>query len=228
MSQRIGAAAGIVFVVLAFATLGLAPPPPGLDATPAEVVEYFTDNTGGLQAMRLLFALSIAAATVWFGAARAHVWRGGDSAPWGPVATVGMAVVAVSWLLISAILSATAVQLEDLDPGIVLFAGTVTDMANFSGQLGIALLALGVSAGAHERRSLPSWLVVVGAVMAAISLVSTAGFATDAAWVDGTLYASWLPFVVWFVGVSVVVWRAAPAEPSLAVDRPGREAAAVG
>lgn len=217
MSQRIGAAAGILFVVLSFATLGLAPPPPSLDATPAEVVEFFTDNTGGLQAMSLLFALSIAAATVWFGAVRAHVWTSGDSAPWGPVATVGMAVVAVSWLLISTIVSATALQLEDLDPGTVLFAGTVTDLANFSGQLGVALLALGVSAGARERRSLPTWLVVVGAALAAIALLSTAGFATDAAWVEATLYATWLPFVVWFVGVSVVMWRAAPAEVSAAV-----------
>lgn len=214
MSQRIGAAAGILFIVISFASLGLAPPPPGLDATPAEVVEHFADNTGGLQAMSLLFALAIAAATVWFGAVRAHVWTGGDSAPWGPVATVGMAVVAVSWLLIGAIVSATALQLEDLDPETVLFAGTLTDMANFASQLGIALLALGVSAGARERRSLPTWLVAVGAAMAAISLLSTAGFATDAAWVDATLYASWLPFVVWFVGVSVVLWRAAPAEVS--------------
>lgn len=212
MSQRIGAAAGILFVVLGFATLGLAPPPPGLDATAAEVVEYFTDNTGGIQAMSLLFALSIVAATVWFGAVRAHVWTGGDSAPWGPVATVGMAVVAVSWLLISALVSATTLQLEDLDPGTVLFAGTLTDMANFASQLGIALLALGVSAGARERRSLPTWLVVVGAVNAALALLSIAGFATDAAWVDATLYAGWLPLVVWFVGVSVVMWRAAPAE----------------
>ena len=212
MSQRIGAAAGILFVVLSFATLGLAPPPPGLDATAAEVVEYFADNTGGLQAMSLLFALSIAAATVWFGAVRAHVWTGRDSAPWGPVATVGMAVVAVSWLLISTLVSATALQFEDLEPGTVLFAGTLTDLANFSGQLGIALLALGVSAGARERRSLPAWLVADGGVMAAIALLSTAGFATDAAWVEVTLYAAWLPFVVWFVGVSVVMWRAAPAE----------------
>lgn len=216
MSQRIGAAAGILFVVLSFATLALAPPPPSLDASPAEVVEYFTDNTGGLQAMSLLFALSIAAATVWFGAVRAHVWTGGDSAPWGPVATVGMAVVAVSWLLISTIVSATSLQLDDLDPGTVLFAGTLTDSANFASQLGIALLALGVSAGARERQSLPAWMVVVGAVMAAISLLSTAGFATDAAWVEATLYASWLPFIVWFVGVSVVMWRAAPAEESAA------------
>lgn len=227
MSQRIGAAAGILFIVLSFASLGLAPPPPGLDATPAEVVEHFTDNTGGLQAMSLLFALSIAAATVWFGAVRAHVWTGRDSAPWGPVATVGMAVVAVSWLLIGAILSATAFQLEELDPGIVLFAGTLTDMANFSSQLGIALLALGVSAGARERRSLPTWLVVVGALMAAISLLSTAGFTTDAAWVDATLYAAWLPFVVWFVGVSVVLWRAAAAPATAAAARP-RETATVG
>ena len=29
MSQRIGAAAGILFIVLSFASLGLAPPPPG-------------------------------------------------------------------------------------------------------------------------------------------------------------------------------------------------------
>lgn len=216
MSQRIGAAAGILFLVLSFASLGLAPPPPGLDASAAEVVEHFADHTGGLQAMSLLFALSIAAATVWFGAVRAHVWAGGDAAPWGPVATVGMAVVAACWLLIGAVVSATAVQFERLDPETVLFAGTLTDMANFGSQLGIALLALGVSAAARERRSLPAWLVVVGAVMAAISLVSTAGFATDAAWVEVTLYASWLPFVVWFAGVSVVLWRAAPAEVTAA------------
>src|SRR5690606_7391903 len=91
MNHRIGAVAGIAFIVLSFASLTLAPPPPGLDASAAEVVDFFADNTGGLQAMGLLFAVSIAAATVWFGAVRAHVWADGHDAPWGPVATVGMA-----------------------------------------------------------------------------------------------------------------------------------------
>ncbi|HMQ24774.1 MAG TPA: hypothetical protein PKA98_02205 [Acidimicrobiales bacterium] len=207
MNQRIGAVAGIAFIVLSFASLTLAPPPPGLDAGAAEVVDFFADNTGGLQAMGLLFAVSIAALTVWFGAVRGHVWAGGDDAPWGTVATVGTAVVAVAWLLIAALVSGVALQLDELDPSVVLFAGTLADMANFASQLGLALLALGVSVGAWERGSLPRWLVVVGAVNAAVSLVSTAGFATDAGWVEATLYAAWLPFVVWFVGVSVVLWR---------------------
>ena len=120
-------------------------------------------------------------------------------------------------MLIGAVSSGTALRIDDLDQGTVLFAGTFAAMANFVSQLGIALLALGVSVGARERRSLPAWLVAVGAALAAIALVSTAGFATDAAWVDGILYATWLPFVVWFVGVSVVMWRAAPAEGSAAV-----------
>lgn len=225
MNHRIGAVAGIAFIVLSFASLTLAPPPPGLDASAAEVVDFFADNTGGLQAMALLFAVSIAAATVWFGAVRAHVWAGGDDAPWGTVATVGMAVVAVTWLLMAVLVSGVALQLDELDPSVVLFAGTLADMANFASQLGIALLALGVSAGAWERGSLPRWLVVVGGVMAALSLVSTAGFATDAGWVDATLYAAWLPFVVWFVGVSVVLWRS----PEGSTAEPRRpEAVAVG
>lgn len=224
MNQRIGAVAGIAFVVLGFASLGLAPPPPGLDDSVREVVDWYADNTGGIQAMGLMFALTITAATIWFGAVRVHVWAGHDSPPWGPVATVGMAVIAVSWTLIAAVSSAVAFRLDDLDPGIVVFGGTLADMANYVSQLGLALLALGLSAGAREHRSLPSWLVVVGGALAVLALASTAGFAVDAAWVDAAEFASWLPFIVWMVGVSVVLWRAAASSP--VGDRPSREAVA--
>ena len=216
MNQRLGAAAGVAFVVLSFASLALAPTPPGFDATAAEFVDWYQGSTAGIQASGFLFGLSMVLAAVWFAYARAHVDGDGGGSTFGPVATVGMAVMAVGWIMTGGISSAVAMRVDELDPGVVVLGAMLAGMAGMASQFGLALLAGGMAAQAQRAGSLPRWLVVVGWLAAATALVSTVGMATDSDVVDLLLFANWPPFVVWFVGVSVVLWRSGGTAPATA------------
>ena len=105
MNPRIGAVAGIAFIVLSFASLALAPTPPGFDGTAEEFVDWYQGSTAGIQASGLLFGLSMVLAAVWFAFARAHVDGRVAPSTFGPVATVGMAVMAVGWIMTGGISS---------------------------------------------------------------------------------------------------------------------------
>lgn len=232
MNQRIGAVAGIVFIVLSLASMGIAPVPPGADGTAAEFVDWYQGSTTGIQVTAFLFGLSMVVAAVWFGYVRAHVEPNGASAPFGPVATVGMAVMAVGWILTGGISSVVAMRIDELDAGVVVLGAMLAGLANMASQFGLALLMGGVTAQAQVNRSLPRWLLVFGWLGAALALASTVGIATDSEAAEVLLFANWVPGAVWWVGVSVVLWRSGSTAPSgRPVDAsaaPRREAAAVG
>jgi hypothetical protein len=232
MNQRIGAVAGIAFIVLSLASMGLTPMPPGFDGTATEFVDWYQGSTTGIQVTAFLFGLSMVVAAVWFGYARAHVEPHGASAPFGPVATVGMAVMAVGWILTGGISSVVAMRIDELDAGVVVLGAMLAGSANMVSQFGLALLVGGVTAQAQITRSLPRWLIVFGWMGAALALVSTVGIATDSEAVELLLFANWVPGTVWWVGLSVVLWRSGSATGSdSAADAPAaprREAAAIG
>lgn len=227
MNQRIGAVAGIAFVVLSFASLSLAPAPPGFDGTAAEFVDWYQGSTTGIEVTAFLFGLCIVLAAVWFGYARAHVAPDGADAPFGPVATVGMAVMAVGWILTGGTSSVVAMRIDELDAGVVVLGAMLAEKTNVASQFGLALLTGAVTAQGQLTRTLPRWLVVFGWLGAALALASTVGIATDSEAVDLLLLANWLPFLVWFVGLSVVLWRRGGSRRAVAAEPPATPATPV-
>lgn len=225
MNKRTGAVAGIVFLVLSFGSFALAPPPPAPDATTADWLEWYTDNPGGIQATAFLFGLTVLAILVWFGAVRAHVWRGSDAAPLAPIATVGIAVMCVGWLTAGGISSAVAQRVDELGADVVVFAAVLAGVMSAAAQFGLAALMGAVSAQAHARGTLPRWLVAAGGIGAVMAMTTGVGVASDGGFVMPLVYASWLVTTVWIAGTSVALWKGAAAESDAAAGDTNRAAA---
>ncbi len=226
MNKRTGAVAGIVFLVLSFASFALAPPPPAPDAATAEWVRWYTDNPGGIQALAFVFGLTVLALLVWFGSVRAHVWRGSDAAPLGPIATIGVAVMCVGWLAASGVSSSVALRIDELGADVVVFAAVLAGVLSAAAQFGLAATMGAISAQAHAHGTLPRWLVATGGIGAALAIATGAGVASDGGFVMPLVYASWLVTTIWIVGISVALWKGAAAESAAPAGETDRVEAA--
>jgi len=210
MNTRLGALGGFTFLVLGWASMGLVPQPPGATATATEWIDWYDGSAGGIQATAFLAGIVVLALLVWFGGMRQRVWRGDDSAPWGPIATVGFALLATGQLVGAGLTSVVAMRLDELGPDLVVFSSVLVGVLYAFGQFGVAAVMGAISAEAQRTGALPRWLVVLGWAGAATSVATGAGMATENEAVMGAIFLAWIFVSVWIAGCSVVLWKGAP------------------
>jgi hypothetical protein len=180
--ERFAPLSGLVFLVLAIASIVVGGEPPSADDSTAEVVEFWDENEGSQLASSILGAWA-AAALVWFGASvrEAVVRVEGGPSRLGSIALAGTVLTAAGITMNAVFQFAAADVHDDVPPEVlqtisVLYADTFFPMAagNF-----LFLLAAGIAAirhGAFDKR-----LAWIGIVIGVLS-ITPAGFFAFIAW----------------------------------------------
>jgi len=218
--RRLGGAAGILFTILFLIAFFISGDPPGFNASPEQLADYFADNRGELQ---VTTALLIAAGPLFllFLAALARVLRIGEGR--GP-ATLSAAAYAGGLIFAALILLAVGLLWATSYHG-GLEAGAMQGLYDASN--GSFLLAFGIglttlvgatAAVGLATGTLGRWLSVFGVVLAAYTLVVAiiASFSETGAFnpIDGDLTGiAVLAFLVWTVWTSIVLIAHAEGEP---------------
>jgi len=226
VNPRLAALGGIVFLVLSFATFGMAPAPPAFDAPPADIVAWYADDGDGIRAIAVTFAFAVMGLVVWVAGLRDLIWADGRRTGLAGATTTGVGLVAVCWLATAGISSAVAMRIEELGDDVVVFAATIANVLSAAGQMGLVLAIGGLTLAGSACGVLPRWATVIGWIAAAAALVATGGMAIDAEAFSAVVALAWLATTVWVVALTVVLLRCGPGRVEPGAGE--REAAAAG
>jgi len=218
--ERVGAASGIVAVVLIMACFAIVPAPPKLNNLP-KTITYLADHRTGVLVQSYLFILSTGFA-VWFASSvRTHLRRneGGtgrvsDVAFGG--ALVGSALLAVSAMFVagSAFRADTAANAANIrlmaDLGTIAFAMAAVPVAIFVGATAVVSMRSGAFPMAHYVAGFAVTLALVGVPLLLVG--DTGFFSVNDPFNAGTL--ALLAFLVWeaVTSVMLIVGEAAEVE----------------
>ena len=215
--ERLGAATGIGFVVLAVASFVFGPTdkPPGFDDSAQEVASFIGDNRDKIQVLSALTLLS-APLFLWFLGSLARTLRLAEERGPGRLAAVSFAggIVAVTLAILGTALQLAASQ-SDLDPSavrVLWYGGAMT----FAFALGVGITTFVGAASVLGLRSgaLPGWLAGAGVVLALFALVvgTVATFQETGAFsaANGEVgLCAFLLFLLWTLATSICLVRAA-------------------
>ena len=200
--ERIGAAAGVLFVILVL--IGSFLPgesPPAVDDSARDIARYFHGHSGAIQAGAFIVGLG-AIALLWFlGSLWSRLRRPEGTRRLATIAAGG-GVVTIGLVLIGFAMNATiALRLESLGVlGARFFytlSSVVISMASFS----IAALVIATSAAAMRSKVFPVWLGWVGAVLGLLWVIAGLGVATDN---SGIFTLGFIAFLLWLVWILVI------------------------
>ena len=211
--EKYAALGGVVFVVLnvvSAVTTGSPPDPSKAD----KVTKWFSDHTGAIELSQFLGVLSVIALLWWFGS----LWRKMAVAEGGRhrlsvVAALALVFGGAMFMAANAMLSATALRLDDAGGGATIFYTLFTVLLSTAGG-GVLTFLTAVSVLALRTKMLPAWMAYLGLLSAALFLVATIGSASDstAFMIFGLL--GFITWCVWTLGVSFELWK----HPASAVD----------
>lgn len=206
--ERWGVLGGVVFVVLDVAVAVLGGEPPASDAGTAEITRHLSDHRFGTEAGLWLFGLAAVALLWWMGSLwRRMVRAEGGTARLAVVSLGGLTVAGSLSLAAAAVLAAAGSRVDDLGATVTVVHSMSVLLLAASG-FGVATHLLATSVLGARTGTLPSWVVGVGVVSAALFvgsavLTTTAGGGTADA-IGALGFALWC---VWILAVSAVMWR---------------------
>ena len=207
--ERISAMGGIVFVLVTVVGAFLAGAPPAASDSAAKITKYFQDHHGAIEASQVLNGIGVIALLWWFGSLWRMMSRAEDERPrMAIVAGLALAFAGGLALLSGAIVSATALRIDDIGAGAQIFYVLSTVVIASSGFALVAHLAA-VSSLNYRKHMLPVWITYVGWLAALGFLVASLGSASDASAFNFIGLISFLVWCVWIVGISVLLWQGA-------------------
>jgi hypothetical protein len=203
--DRVGAVAGIAFVLL---FVGIIMVPPHLPAPQHPIADIAqtaaADRTGILVSVYMSFLLT--GALLVFGAVVvARLWRSDRGASgWWIIALAGLAVAAVPDDTVARFVRAV----QHGATGDSLWIGYPISPDGVVMAIPLAVFLLGVG-GVRAGEALPRWLSWLALVLAGALVVGAAGVAFDefGGPVGPALFLGYVGFFVWTISVSVVLWR---------------------
>ena len=219
-SDRLGALAGVWFVVLGVVVGVLPGKPPASDAPAADVARYFADRHGRIQAGQVVLGLAFLGAVWWFGS----VWRllcRGDNAPprLAVIATIGLAWTGLINLTSNGLLAGAALRHDELgsSAGVYFsFAGVLASTA----ALGIAAFLAALAMAGFRAAEVPRWVAVVSAVGVVVAAIASIGSGSDSPiFVDGANIAAFAIFALVVLATSWVLWRDTPSSATVSPSR---------
>ena len=206
--ERVGAAAGVVFVVLLLVGGFIAGTPPDPDDSAREFREYFVDNDTALKVGAYLNGLAIFPFLIFLGALWSRVRSVGDETR--PLATMlaGAGVVGVGLASVgTAVTAATAIRIGEVGGGGAKFFFTLSAVATGMTAFAVAVLVATVSVAAVRARVFPPWLGPAGAVLAVAWLISGLSVATEATGIGVFGFIVFLLWLVWVLVISYFLFR---------------------
>ena len=217
---RLGAGAGLLFVLLGIASGPLLPQPPDAGADATTVLHYFAGHETRIVTASMLAAAAAVSLAFFFGALATRLVP--DRLAARAISTGGAIVVAVS--VLGAIgLAAVARSAQGLGATAALRAAFQVERGVFfvAPALGMAIVAAAAARGI-ARAGGPGWLTALSAVLGLVGLgAGLAGVASGSSAVAGFGFAGFLLTIVWVLGVSITLWRR-PAAAAISAEQPIR------
>ena len=204
--EKYAALGGLAFVVLNIAgSAGTGAPP---DPDKAEkVTEWFHDHAGAIELSQFLGVLSVIALLWWFGS----LWRKMAAAEGGRhrlsiIAALGLVFSGAMFMVANAMLSATALRLDDAEGASTIFY-TLCGVLLSSAGAGIVTFLVAVALLALRTKMLPAWMAYLGLLSAALFLVATIGSASDATAFMLFGFLGFITWCIWTLAVSFELWK---------------------
>jgi hypothetical protein len=228
--ERVAAATGVLFVLLAFIGFLFAPDPPSPGDSNEQILAYFSDKETQLRWQALFFAVA-GAALLWFAGTLASLlrrrldvtrgttgWLGDAGSRWPPIVVASAATaVGIYTAGVAAYTSLAARAGEEIDAGAgrALFelGGSLITYTNFPALVFVGAASLAIA----NTRLLDDWVAWLGAVVVAVLAIDGIGAViadSDTFGPSGALgIIAFLSFLVWVLITSgLLAWRgAAPA-----------------
>ena len=219
--ERYAALGGVAFVVLAVVGTFIAGSPPAADDSAAEITEWFVDNPGAIQTSQFLNGLGLVALIWWAGSLFRKMNRAEAGRPrLSVVAIAGFVFAGVCAMVSGAVMSATALRIDELGDAQVFYTLSMVLLATSAFGLVAALGA--ISALSMRTKMLPQWLTYLGLLVALLFLIGSISSATDEAAFGFFGFAGFLVWCIWILGVSFEMWK----KPTSATVAPSATATA--
>jgi Domain of unknown function (DUF4386) len=209
-SNRIGAVAGISFVLIALVAGALPGAPPHADGKASTYQNYFIEHQGALVTQAWLYALA-APLMLMFAVSVRRILRQADGFLsdvflLGTTTIVGLQVVTYAMQI------AFAQTADSLPAGVVFtvgvhFQGVLIGLWGFI----MATTAFGYACCVFASGVLPRWTAYLAVLAVVVSLTATAGvfFRTGPFCLEGG-FSAWAPAVttvLWYLGTSIAMLR---------------------
>ena len=205
--EKYAALGGVVFVVLSVVGSFIAGTPPAADDSATEIAEWFTDHSGAIQASQFLNGVALIALTWWGGSLFRRMARAENGRPrLSVVAIVGLVFGGTFALVSGAIMSATALRIDEIGDGAQVFYTVSMVLLSTSG-FGLVAALAAISALNLRTKMLPQWLTFAGWLVAVLFLIGSIGSATDSAAFGFFGLVGFLVWCIWILGVSYEMWK---------------------
>jgi hypothetical protein len=208
--ERLGAATGILFVVVAAIGLVFVPTPPGPTAPDAEVVAYSVEHRDGLLIQSYLFGLA-GVFFLWFlGSLRAYLGKAeGEGARLSAIAFGGGIATFAAFGTGSGIAAALAYSIAgQADPGITVALSRVAAIVFTGTAFPLVVLVAATALVGGRTKTLPAWHGWFGWLLIPIALISSlAVFFGEGSFAPGGLWGYILfgVFLMWFLATSLLL-----------------------
>ena len=212
--ERLGAAAGIVFAILAVATILLVPQsPPAADDSLRQIQAYFGEHRDGLLMAGYVTGLALAFALWFVGTLRSYLAQAeGGTGRLASVAYGGGLVAGAMALVGTAVTSALAFSVaQNAVPGSQPVLRALFDLGNMAFSLAwfpIVVLVGATALVSYRTGALPVWHArISGALSIAFIVAATSAFVERGALAAGGAYGyvMFLLFVAWILVTSILV-----------------------
>ena len=216
-ARRLGAMAGILFVIAAVVSLFLPGTPPQANEV-GKITTYFADSRGGILASDFLLGLAFAFFLLFAAALRSHL---GAEDPTGarPGAAVLVGAAAGAALILAgaavfngAVFQPSVLKDPNLGPALYYVANDLYTMVGFA----LAVFFAGAAAAIAISGALPAPLAPAAGVLALLNAISgVALFAKSGFFAIGGAYGYIVPLLslLWVLVVSVLMLRGSQGTP---------------
>lgn len=221
--DRVGAAAGLAFVLLFVAIVMLVPHLAAPQHSLAEIERSARDNREGILLGTYLAALLLGALMVFGACLVARLRRvEGEAGGWWIVALTGIAGSAVGLYTGSVLIGFVRAVAHGVT-GRVLWIGYPAGPDGVDIAIPLAVFLLGVGLGGMASDALPRWLGWFALLLAGLFGVGAAGVTGNE--VDGgplglLLFLGYVGYLVWTMSASVVLWRGSRKTSAAAAPSP--------
>jgi hypothetical protein len=226
--ERVGAWAGIVFVVLVLVTALLPGSPPKTSDSVGKIAKFFVDKSDEIRITTYVGGLATVAVLFWL-AALYRTLRRVDSSGVLAVAALAGGVVTTALIGVGGVLMG-AVSILRLQNGIapidIRFFYVLSTNLTVAGGFSLVVLLVATSWAIVRTHVMPTWVAVIGGIDALLWLVGCGAVTSTKDAIFYVAFAGFLVFAIWVLILSILMLRADDGKPAAVPAAAAAETAA--
>jgi hypothetical protein len=226
--ERVGAWAGIVFVVLVLVTALLPGSPPKTSDSVGKIAKFFVDKSDEIRITTYVGGLATVAVLFWL-AALYRTLRRADSSGVLAVAALAGGVVTTALIGVGGVLMGV-VSIIRLQAGIapidIRFFYVLSTNLTIAGGFSLVVLLVATSWAIVNTRVMPTWVAVIGGLDALLWLVGCGAVTSTKDFIFYIAFAGFLVFAIWVLIVSIFMLRTDDRAPAAVPATAAAETAA--